>query len=158
VDALDVLEVHAVTVATAASLTAMDSAVPNRRPGLVVGAAVVRSGRVLAARRTRPSSAAGRWELPGGKVEAGESPEAALVREIAEELGCAIEVEAWLDGESAISATLVLRVARAGLVDGEPVPDEHDRLRWLAADELEEVDWLDSDRPFLLELATLLAR
>lgn len=136
----------------------MDSAVPKRGPGLVVGAAVVRGGRVLAARRTRPSSAAGRWELPGGKVEAGESPESALVREIAEELGCAIEVEEWLDGESAISATLVLRVARVGLVDGEPVPHEHDRLRWLAADELEEVDWLDSDRPFLLELATLLAR
>ena len=44
----------------------------------------------------------------------------------------------------------------ASLDAGEPVPTEHDRLRWLAADELDDVDWLDGDRPFLAELSEVL--
>ena len=54
---------------------------------VVVAAAIVRDGRVLAARRTQPANVAGRWELPGGKVDPGETPEQALVRELREELG-----------------------------------------------------------------------
>ena len=82
----------------------------------VVGAAIVRDGRVLAARRTTPASAAGRWEFPGGKVEPGETPDAALVREVAEELGCTIAVTAWLPGAAAIGDTHELpgRHRRAG--------------------------------------------
>lgn len=118
----------------------------------MVGAAIVRDGRVLAARRTFPAEAAGRWEFPGGKVEPGETPEAALVREIAEELGCAIEVVGWLPGEVAIGDRHVLTVARARLVDGDPDPVEHDEIRWLAADELDSVDWLEPDVPFLAHL------
>ena len=45
-----------------------------------------------------------------------------------------------------------LSVAVARLVDGTPTPHEHDRVRWLAADELDDVDWLEPDRPFLAEL------
>ncbi len=123
---------------------------------MVVGAAIVHGGRLLAARRTRPAAAAGRWELPGGKVEPGESPEVAVVREIAEEIGCAIEVDGWLDGETRIGPALMLRIARATLVGGEPEPLEHDAVRWLTASELDEVDWLDSDRPFLVGLRRLL--
>ena len=122
----------------------------QRRP--VVGAAVVRGGKVLAARRTHPGSAAGRWEFPGGKVEPEETHEAALVREIGEELGCAIEITGWLGGTVPIGETHLLAVAVATLVDGEPSPVEHDRVRWLGADELEDVDWLEADRPFLAEL------
>ncbi len=118
----------------------------------MVGAAIVRDGRVLAARRTFPAEAAGRWEFPGGKVEPGESPDAALVREVAEELSCAIEVTAWLPDEVAIGDRHVLTVALARLVAGEPAPHEHDQVRWLGADELEAVDWLDADRPFLAAL------
>ena len=118
----------------------------------MVGAAIVRDGRVLAARRTFPAEAAGRWEFPGGKVEPGESPDAALVREVAEELSCAIEVTAWLPDEVAIGDPHVLTVALARLVAGEPAPHEHDQVRWLGADELEAVDWLDADRPFLAAL------
>lgn len=118
----------------------------------VVGAAIVRDGRVLAARRTFPAAAAGRWELPGGKVEPGETPEAALVREIAEELGCTIVVTGWLPGEVRISDRHVLSIALAEVVDGEPVPHEHDEVRWLAADDLASVDWLEPDRPFLEHL------
>jgi len=117
---------------------------------LVVGAAIIRDGRVLACRRTSPPDAAGRWELPGGKVEAGESPDAALVREVREELGCELAVTTWLDEEAPIGESYVLRVAVCSLVAGEPVPAEHDAVRWLAVDELEDVDWLEPDRPFLV--------
>jgi mutator protein MutT len=122
----------------------------------VVGAAVLRGGRVLAARRTTPAAAAGRWELPGGKVEPGQSPAAAVVREVGEELSCIVEVTGWLAGSSPIGTGHVLTVALVRLVAGEPRPGEHDRLRWLAADELDDVDWLEPDRPFLAELARVL--
>ena len=124
----------------------------------VVGAAIVRDGRLLAARRTTPPAAAGRWELPGGKVEAGESPEAALVREVREELGCDIAVTGWLPGAAPIGTTHELTVGTAVLVDGSPEPDpsEHDAVRWLGLGELDDVDWLEPDRPFLRLLARLL--
>ena len=122
----------------------------------VVGAAILRHGRVLAARRTFPASAAGRWEFPGGKVEPGETPEHALAREVAEELGCRIRVTGWLAGQASIGDTHVLTVATAALVEGDPHPHEHDLVRWLAADELGDVDWLEPDRPFLAQLRGLL--
>ena len=128
------------------------TAEPSRR--VVVGAAILDGDRVLAARRTAPVAAAGRWEFPGGKVEPGETPEQALVREIAEELGCAIGVTGWLAGEAPIGETHLLTVAVAHLVSGDPVPREHDLVRWLAADDLDSVDWLEPDRPFLPELRT----
>ena len=56
------------------------------------------------------------------------------------------------DGEQPIRPGLTLRVAVAELVGGEPVPHEHDAVRWLAADELHEVAWLEPDRPFLAAL------
>jgi 8-oxo-dGTP diphosphatase len=124
---------------------------------IVVGAAVVRDGRVLAARRTRPPAAAGRWELPGGAVEPGEDEAAALARELREELaltdvgvGERVGPEVALPGER----VLRIRVCRAG---GEPTALEHDALRWLGPDELEGLDWLDADRAVLPALAALLA-
>lgn len=119
---------------------------------LVVGAAIIRDGCVLAARRTAPPEAAGRWEFPGGKVEPGESPEAALVREIGEELGCRIEVTGWLPGAALIGDRHELRVAFASLADGEPTPTVHDQVRWVEEHEIDDLDWLDPDRPFLLGL------
>ena len=124
----------------------------------VVGAAIVRDARVLAARRTSPAATAGRWELPGGKVEPGESRSEALVREVGEELGVAIAVVRWLAGEEPVGDRYLLRVALAALEGGEPRPTEHDRVRWLAADELDDVDWLDADRPFVRELSQVLPR
>jgi mutator protein MutT len=125
---------------------------------LVVGAAIVRGGRLLAARRTRPAAAAGRWELPGGKIEPGESPDDALVREVTEELGCTIAVTDWLEPTVTVRPGLSLRVGVAHVVEGEPDPVEHDEIRWLAAPELGTVDWLDADRPFLADLRALLER
>ncbi len=119
----------------------------------VVGAAIVRSGRVLATRRTAPPETAGRWEFPGGKVDPGESPEEALVREVGEELGCEITVVDWLPGNSRIGERYLLTVALARLAGGDPEPTEHDAVAWLGADELDTVDWLEGDRPFLPPLA-----
>ena len=122
----------------------------------MVGAAIVRDGRVLAARRTTPASAAGRWEFPGGKVEPGESEDDSLVREIEEELGVRITVTRWLEGAEEIGERYLLKVALATIEAGEPTSAEHDQIRWLAAAELEAVDWLDADRPFLTELSHVL--
>lgn len=124
----------------------------------VVGVALVDRGRVLVGRRTSSlSGPSGRWEFPGGKVEPRESPEAAVLREVREELDCAVEVTGWLAGESEVRPGLVLRVALARLAEGEPIPSEHDIVRWLRADQLDGVGWLPADRPFLAELAGLLA-
>jgi 8-oxo-dGTP diphosphatase len=124
---------------------------------LVVGAAIVQGGLLLAARRTSPPEAAGRWELPGGKVEAGETATAALLREIDEELGCRVVVERWLDGAEPIGTTHVLHVAVCSVAVGSPRPGrDHDELRWLGPTELEGLDWLGPDRPFLPRLLPLL--
>ena len=121
-----------------------------------MGAAIVRHGRVLAARRTTPPEAAGAWELPGGKVEAGERPDEALVREVREELGCTVLVTRALTGSTEVRAGYVLRVLVADLIEGEPTPHEHDAVRWLGPEELDHVPWLGPDRPFLAELRDLL--
>jgi 8-oxo-dGTP diphosphatase len=129
----------------------------TQTPGLVVGAAIVEGGLLLAARRTSPPTAAGRWELPGGKVEAGETATAALVREVHEELGCQVVVERWLDGTGLIGTTHVLHVALCTVAVGRPrAGQDHDELRWLAPDELDDVDWLEPDRPFLPAVRALL--
>ncbi|MDD9350156.1 MULTISPECIES: (deoxy)nucleoside triphosphate pyrophosphohydrolase [unclassified Mumia] len=138
----------------------MDPQSPEPSPStrVVVGVALIRAGRVLAARRTRPAAAAGGWELPGGKVEPGESEAEAARREVAEELGCDATVGHRLAGEVPLSGALVLRAYVGEIVSGEPEPTEHDLLRWLGPDELDSVAWLDADRPFLPELEALLRR
>ncbi len=118
----------------------------------VVGAAIVRDGRVLSARRAHPPALAGRWEFPGGKVEGAEDPADALTREIREELGCAIEVGPWLDLTVPINTDAELRLAWATVITGNPSPAEHDQVRWLSAHELESVTWLDADQPFLAQV------
>jgi 8-oxo-dGTP diphosphatase len=123
---------------------------------VVVGAAIVRDRRVLAARRSAPDELAGRWEFPGGKVKPGEDDAAALVRECREELGVEIAV-----GEMIASTPLgddrTLRVYVVELLLGEPVAlQDHDDLRWLAADDLDRVDWLPADLPAVLALRSRL--
>lgn len=115
---------------------------------VVVGGAVCDRGRLLAARRTAPPSLAGRWELPGGKVEPGESEQQALVRELREELGIEVEPVARVTGEWPLQPGLALHVWHARLLKGEPEPlQDHDELRWLTPEQAFDVDWLDQDRP-----------
>lgn len=117
---------------------------------VVVGAAIVRDGRLLAARRSAPAHLAGRWELPGGKVEPGETEHEAAVRECREELGVDVTPLRRLPGEPALRPGLVLHAWVCRLVRGDPLPlEDHDALRWLGPDELTDVDWLDPDRPLL---------
>jgi 8-oxo-dGTP diphosphatase len=116
------------------------------QPIVVVGAAVLSGGRLLAARRSAPPELAGRWELPGGKVEPGETPERALVRELREELGVTAEPVVRVPGEWPLKPGYVLRVWTARLLAGDPEPlEDHDELRWLAPEEIWAVDWLDQD-------------
>jgi 8-oxo-dGTP diphosphatase len=124
---------------------------------VVVATAIVRDGEVLAARRTRPSSVAGRWELPGGRVETGESEAAAVVRECREELGAEVVPTGRVSTDLPIDAG-VLRVHVARLAPGSAQPRalEHGALRWLGAAQLDTVDWIDADRAVLADLAALL--
>ena len=125
---------------------------------VVVGAVIVDSlaepRRVLAARRTRSHALRGRWEFPGGKVEPGESPEEALVREVQEELDVTLMLGdeltptgyAW----DLISSQLTLRLFLAEIFVGTPTTgDSHDEVRWLSADDLDSLNWLDADRAAL---------
>ena len=125
---------------------------------VVVGAAIVREGRLLVQCRAAPAALAGRWELPGGRVEPGESEPEALRRECAEELGVRIRVGARVGGDLPLGAARVLRVYAADLLAGspEPRPVEHAGLRWVGAAELAELDWLDADRALLPDLVGLL--
>ncbi|MEU8485052.1 MULTISPECIES: (deoxy)nucleoside triphosphate pyrophosphohydrolase [unclassified Streptomyces] len=117
-------------------------------PTVVVAAALHESGSLLAARRSAPPELAGRWELPGGKVEPGEDPRQALVRELREELGIGAELVARVPGEWPLKPGYVLRVWTARLLSGRPRPlEDHDELRWLGPDEIWSVDWLDQDVP-----------
>lgn len=118
----------------------------------VVGAAIVRDGRVLAARRTTPASAAGRWEFPGGKVEPGEDDATALARELREELQVEVAVGARLGADLLIGATAVLRVYLCALVRGEPALVDHDEHRWLGVGELLDVPWIPVDLPLVEQL------
>ena len=121
----------------------------------VVGAAVVDGNRVLVAQRSG-GPYDGRWEFPGGKVEPGESDLSALVRECGEELGVRVSPEAFL-GEVLLDGVVAggppgvstLRVWAARLDGGEPVAREHADLRWVGADELDDLDWIPADRPLL---------
>lgn len=113
----------------------------------VVAAAIVRDGRVYAARRPLHKREGGNWELPGGKVEPGESEVDALVREIAEELGCVVRPDARI-GESRVG-DVRLCAYRCALVAGEPALTEHIDARWLGASELGLVRWAEADVPLL---------
>ncbi|MDM7830230.1 (deoxy)nucleoside triphosphate pyrophosphohydrolase [Cellulomonas edaphi] len=129
-------------------------------PVLVVAAAIVDDlddPRVLlAARRSVPASLAGRWEFPGGKVEAGEDPIEAVHREIGEELGVSLRLGAEVTGPEngswRLSSTYVMRLWFAELASPDPEPAPlvaHDELRWLGPGQWLSVPWLDADVPIV---------
>lgn len=129
---------------------------------IVVGAAIIRDGRVLAAQRAEPAALRGLWEFPGGKTDPGESPAEALVRECREELGVTIRTGARIGPDVPLTPLAegvrpaVLRLLRAELLAGEPRPLEHLALEWIDLAGLGDLDWVPADRPFLDPLAPLL--
>lgn len=126
---------------------------------LEVVAAAIRDGNLtFACRRAPGKSAAGRWEFPGGKVEAGEEPRAALKRELLEELGIDVEIGELIDRSATKVGELAIDLATydARLLGPRPVQStDHDALDWLPPDQLGQVDWADPDLP---AVAVLLSR
>lgn len=127
-------------------------------PRIIVGAAIIKNGRVLACERADPPEVAGRWEFPGGKVEPGEGEHEALIRECEEELGVLVELGERVGDDIMLArGWAVLRVYLARLVDGHtPQRLEHAALRWLGRDELDSVDWLPADAPIVAALRPML--
>ncbi len=114
----------------------------------VVGAAILDGNRLLAARRLEPPDLAGGWELPGGKVDPGETDEQALVRECHEELGVGIRLLERIGGDWPMGSTAILRVWTAEVVNGTPKPlEDHSELRWLEPSQWYDVEWLAADLP-----------
>lgn len=119
-------------------------------PLRVVAAVIVRDGRVLGCRRNVNRLEGGLWEFPGGKIEPGEHPVEALVREIDEELGVSIAV-----GSRIHRATTEVRNQRIDLDCYEarlngvaPLNStDHDLLRWFKPEELSSLEWCLPDRP-----------
>ncbi len=120
----------------------------------VTAGVIRRDGFFLAARRPEGDSLGGYWEFPGGKIEPGETPEACLVREIDEELGLAIRVEASLcrvtHAYPGKTIELLVYLCRT---DGEPTRLEaHSEVRWLTLAEMDGLQWAPADVPVLEEL------
>ncbi|MFH5210662.1 (deoxy)nucleoside triphosphate pyrophosphohydrolase [Antrihabitans spumae] len=119
---------------------------------VVVAAAIVVDGRLLLAQRRRPAELEGLWELPGGKVEAGETPTDALRRELREELDIETEAGERIGVEVPLADGLVLRAYLTELVSGTPRALDHAAIGWFSAAELPAVDLVPNDRMWLPEL------
>lgn len=119
----------------------------------VVGAAIIEGDKCFVAQRREGGSAGGKWEFPGGKVEAGESLEQALVREIQEELGVSVQVLALLGtGQAETSrGPIQLDVFRAKLNSSaeQIVLHDHQAMNWIRAEEVTSLDWAAADVPIL---------
>lgn len=115
----------------------------------VVGAVIVREGRILCAQRGQAGALAGMWEFPGGKIEVNESPRDALRREIVEELGCSVEVreEVTVTTHEYDFGVVTLTTFYCVLTKGTPELSEHDEVAWLLPSELHLLDWAPADIP-----------
>lgn len=123
-------------------------------PGLkqvhVVGAVIMNEQQeILCALRSLEMSLGGLWEFPGGKIEAGETPQEALTREIQEELGCTIEVGDFLATctHEYPNVRVQLDTYFARIVTGAPEAKEHEKLEWVGKDTLNELAWAPADVP-----------
>lgn len=132
-------------------------------PLTVVCAALVDArARVLLAQRPPGKPMAGLWEFPGGKIQSGETPEAALARELDEELGIAVAADGLRPlafashGYETFHVVLLLYLCRQWR--GEPVPREHQALAWAAPHELAAFAMPPADAPLVAALRQALVR
>jgi 8-oxo-dGTP diphosphatase len=125
---------------------------------IVVAGALISGSLLLVAQRARPPELAGLWELPGGKVAAGESDEAALARELHEELGVDVTVGPRVGADVALNSTTTLRAYRVTQTGGAVHPNDHIALRWVSAEELDGLTWVPADRAWVGELKHALAQ
>ena len=123
---------------------------------IVVAGALIVDGALLVAQRARPPELAGLWELPGGKVAAGETDAEALVRELREELGVEVTVGARLGDDVTLGPAMTLRAYLVTLTNGVVHPHDHRALRWVTAGELSELPWVPADTAWLPDLLRLL--
>ena len=112
-------------------------------------------GRYLACLRPPSKHLGGFWEFPGGKVEAGELPEDALVRELREEL--AVEVEVGRRLEDVVwnydGGAIRLMPFLCRILSGELRAVEHEELRWCVPDDFHAIPWAPADLPILKEIS-----
>lgn len=123
----------------------------------VVAAVIMKEGKVFATQRGYGEFKDG-WEFPGGKVEARESPEEALCREIREELEVEVNVGDLIDTiEYDYPAFhLSMKCYACTIAGGSPHLLEHEAARWLTADQLDSVAWLPADITLIPKIAGLL--
>lgn len=127
----------------------------------VVGAVIENNGRILACRRRAEKAEGGKWEFPGGKVEANESPEQALMRELSEELELhdarVLELVDRTTTESN-GNSIDLACYRVETAT-RPIPGaDHDSITWCTGDQLTSLDWALADWPTVHSLMSTNAR
>jgi 8-oxo-dGTP diphosphatase len=115
----------------------------------VVGAVITQGNLVLAARRNQNQSLPGLWEFPGGKIEVGETPTAALARELQEELLCEAQIGNYITTTryEYDFATVVLSTYFCTITSGIPHLTEHAEIRWVPVHRLTELEWAPADIP-----------
>lgn len=123
----------------------------------VVAALIVHDKRIFATQRGY-GDWKGYWEFPGGKVEPGETPEAALEREIREELATEIRAERYLTTIEwdYPSFHLSMRCYLCSILSGNLTLLEHEAAAWLEREQLRDVRWLPADETIIDEIATLI--
>ena len=123
-----------------------------------VVAAVIRDGDKIFATQRGYGDFKGGWEFPGGKIEEGETPQEALVREIREELDAEIEVGELIDTVEYDYPTFHLSMDCfwAEIVSGDLILKEHEAAKWLTKAELGSVNWLPADITLIKKIRNIM--
>jgi 8-oxo-dGTP diphosphatase len=118
----------------------------------VVAAVIERQGRVLIGQRKASGHHALKWEFPGGKVEAEETPEAAVMRELNEELAICARIDheiARYEFQYPGRSRILLIFYRVVDFEGEPQNLDFEQLQWVAPERLRDFDFLEGDVDFI---------